>query len=139
MNRFASAIHNCQNQLFLLALALLQRAHQILYRQRFTFLNAQNQVLGGVFAVRATLIDAKVDSSAEAFPDDVASASQVSINKVVNPGVLVDGFVASEKTLKICFLAMVISNLEQFFVLKVKRFVEREREHVVFCGAVSSL
>jgi hypothetical protein len=94
---FSSAVHNCQNQLFLLTLALLQRAHQILNRQRLAFLNAQNQVLGCVFAVGATFINAKIDSPAKAFPDDVAAASQISINQVVNPSVIVNGFVASEK------------------------------------------
>src|SRR4030067_951420 len=139
MNDFAPAVHNRQNQLLLLTLALLHRVHKLLDRQRFALLNAQDQVLSCILAEGATFIDAKVYSRAEAFPDHVASASQISINQVVDPGVLVHGFVASEKMLKIRLLALIIFNFEQVFVLKIERFVKRKREHVVFWGAVSSL
>src|SRR3990170_3101910 len=139
MNDFSPAVHHRQNQLLLLTLALLHRVHKLLNRQRFALLNAQDQVLSGILAESATFIDAKVYSRAEAFPDDVASASQISVNQVVDPGVLFNGFVASEKTLEICLLALTIFNFEQVFVLKIERFVKRKREHFVLGGAVSSL
>lgn len=92
-----------------------------------------------VFAICATFVNTEIDTRTETFSDHVSTASQVPIDEIFYPCILIHAFKELKHVIEVNCFSMFILDLKELFIQKVHRLVEGKVENSFFFGAVPTL